>query len=151
MFAALCHCCLDEARMGPTRGTRSNDSLSVAVITESSTQCPCAFLFFSPVTQRPLATLCSMLCPTLFIVFCLVSFFSFLGHLTCASVFIICCHRFSHTCPVALHFSLLALADAPPAVHQTACAFRTVQRFRLALLASLCYFEEHGDIVLCLS
>lgn len=122
MFAALCHCCLDKACMGrPTCVSRSNDSLSIAVITES-THCPCVnfffsfFFFLSFVTRGPLAMLCSTLCSTLFEVFRLVSFFFFLScrPLTSASVFIICRHQFSHTCPVALHFSLFTLADAPP-------------------------------------
>lgn len=46
VFAALCHCCLDKACMGrPTCVSRSNDSLSIAVITES-THCPCVNFFF---------------------------------------------------------------------------------------------------------
>lgn len=83
VFAALCHCCLDKACMGrPTCVSRSNDSLSIAVITES-THCPCVnfffsfFFFLSFVTRGPLAMLCSTLCSTLFEVFRLVSFFFF--------------------------------------------------------------------------
>lgn len=121
MFAALCHCCLDKACMGrPTCVSRSNDSLSIAVITES-THCPCVnffFLFFLSFFRDSRAPRDVVFHVVFHSVrgFSFSFFFFFLScrPLTSASVFIICRHQFSHTCPVALHFSLFTLADAPP-------------------------------------